>query len=739
MGSLTARADRAPGATPESVPYVAQSDDGGASLNLIVEGVHCPSCIHIIESTLLDLPGVIAARLNFSTRRLAVSWDPRKTSARDLIDALQDRGYRTVPFDPARLAAVSDREDKSLLRALGVAGFAAANVMLLSVAVWSGLASDMGAATRGLFHWISALIALPAMAYAGRPFFRSALGALRQGALNMDVPISLAVILAAGMSLFQTVTGGDQVYFDASVMLLFFLLVGRFLDRRMRTKAGFAAQNLLALRSVAAQVLDAEGRQRAVPVETLRPGMTVAVAAGERIPVDGILRRGRSEIDCSLVTGESLPQLAAPGDKVFAGTLNLGDALEVDVTAADDQTMLAEIVRLMEAAEQGRARYVRLADRVARVYAPAVHLLGLLTFAGWWLVAGAGWETALIYAIAVLIVTCPCALGLAVPAVQVVASGSLLRRGILIKAADGLERLAEVDTVVFDKTGTLTLGRPELTNKAEVPRADLALAAAMALSSRHPLSRAIVEAAGGLRAALPVSEIAGCGLKADIDGQEVRLGKRSWCGLPNTEDNNDEGSELWLVRPSALPVRFSFRDRLREDAPAVVRGLRQQGFDLRLLSGDRAAAVESVAKTLAIETWQAEADPADKIRLLESLAAEGRKVLMVGDGLNDAPALAAAHASLSPSTAADISQTSADFVFQGEALAPLLVTLKVAQRSRRLILQNFALAFFYNAIAVPLAMAGWVTPLIAALAMSASSIAVTSNALRLRLKPGGLG
>ncbi|MDX1400873.1 MAG: heavy metal translocating P-type ATPase, partial [Kiloniellales bacterium] len=649
------------------------------------------------------------------------------------------RGYKTKPFDPDRLSNLSEKESRALLRALGVAGFAAANVMLLSVSVWSGTASDMAATTQSLFHWVSALIALPAVAYAGQPFFRSALEALRRRVLNMDVPISLAVVLAAAMSLFQTISGGEDVYFDASVSLLFFLLLGRYLDRQMRARAGVAAENLLSLRAQAAKLIKPDGSREVVALEEITPGMRVAVAPGERFPIDGKVLEGRSDIDMSLINGESLPRNIEPGGAVFAGTTNLTGALEIEVTARDDETMLAEIVRLMEAAEQGRARYVRLADRFARIYAPGVHLLGLLTFLFWLTWGGAGWETSLINAIAVLIVTCPCALGLAVPAVQVVASGRLLARGILIKSADGLERLADIDCIVFDKTGTLTKGAPCLVDPEKIPEEDLELAASLALQSNHPLSRALVRAARPGTVSRNVKEVPGQGLLAECAEGEIRLGRRNWCGLEDREtaERTPVDMELWFKRPEKEAICFRFQDKLRSDVSAVMEQLRGEGYELWILSGDREAAVKAAAESLGIESWRAEATPGEKTALLEALSSEGKKVLMVGDGLNDAPALAAAHASLSPSDAADISQNSADLVFQGEKLAAVPEALATARRSRKLILQNFSLALFYNAIAVPLAMAGLVTPLIAALAMSASSIAVTGNALRLKIMGRG--
>jgi Cu2+-exporting ATPase len=709
-----------------------------------VQNVHCAGCIDKIESTLKDAPGVTAARVNLSTGRLHLAWRHGTADPARLVALVNGLGYPAAPFDPARLKNAGQDEERFLLRCLAVAGFAAANVMLLSVSIWAGAFSDMGPATRTLFHWLSALIALPAIVYAGRPFFRSALSALRARNLNMDVPISVAVLLASGMSLFETMHGGDHAYFDAAVTLVFFLLVGRYLDRRARGKAHAAAEHLLALSAKTATVIESGGTHRPTAVSDILPGMRVFAAAGDAIAVDGIVRVGTSQADTALVTGESLPARIAPGDKVFAGTINLDAPIEIDVTAAGDETLLAEIVRLMEAAEQGRAKYVRLADRVARLYAPVVHALALAAFLGWITLGGLAWQPALMIAVAVLIITCPCALGLAVPVVQVVASGRLLKRGILLKAADGLERLAKIDTVVFDKTGTLTMGRPALKDPERYESADLRIAAALARHSRHPLSRAVVRAgeeiAGGLPAltADAVRETPGRGLEGNVDGRPVRLGKGDWCNAENMSDKTDQTAEteLWLNNDGRLR-RFVFTDTLRADARAVVAALRADGYAVELLSGDREHAVAAVATETGIESWRASCLPREKVARLQALADAGRRVLMIGDGLNDAPALAAGYASMSPAGAADISQTAADVVFQGAALGPVAETLRIARRTDRLVKQNLALALLYNAVAIPLAVAGFVTPLIAAVAMSASSLTVIVNALRLRLGAPG--
>jgi P-type Cu2+ transporter len=701
------------------------------ALTLVVEGMHCGNCMRKVERTLQAVPGVAAARVNLSNGRAHVTTTPAGAELDALVEALRDVGFKAYELVEGATPAHS-AHDAAYLRRLGVAGFAASNIMLMSVAVWAGIASDMDASLKTLFHWLSAVVALPAVAYAGQPFFRSAARALRARQLNMDVPISLGVLLATGMSLYQTLRGSDHVYFDAAVTLLFFLLIGRYLDIAMRSRASSAAQNLLGLRATAATVVLPDGATQRLPTRDVLPGMRILVAAGERIPVDARVLCGAADVDESLITGESRPRHVEPGDLVYSGTISVTGSLETEALAGEENTLLADISRLMTAAEQARGRYVRLADRAARLYGPAVHLLGLSTFTGWMLL-GYGWEPALTAAVAVLIITCPCALALAVPAVQVVASGRLFGNGIILKAADGLERMAEVDTIVLDKTGTLTLGEPRLIDGEGIDDRALAQAGSLAVASRHPYSQAIVAAAKarGIAAATAsgVEEVAGAGLRYVSTKGETRLGSARFCGVD--QDAPGSGSTLWLRTPDGRVIPFHFTDPLRMDAAEVIERLASAGFHIEILSGDGRAAVAEAAHAIGIANWQAELKPADKIARIDQLKAEGRRVLMVGDGLNDAPALAAGHASLSPASAADISQTAADAVFQGERLAPIIEALLVAHGARRRALENFGIAIGYNFIFVPLAVVGLATPLIAAIAMSASSIAVTANALRL--------
>ncbi|MCT2559884.1 heavy metal translocating P-type ATPase [Tsuneonella sp. YG55] len=687
----------------------------------VVPGIKCAGCIGKIERELARLDGVAAVRVNFSARRVAVRHDPAM-SEDVLVAALAGIGFDAQPVTRAAPAA-DDAERRQLLRALAVAGFGMMNVMLLSVSVWSGAEG----ATRDLFHWLSALIAMPVIAYAGRPFFASAAKALRHGRTNMDVPISIGVLLATGLSLYEVVAGGEHAYFDGATMLLFFLLAGRALDAAMRGRTRAEIGALLSRMGRSAGIVQPDGGVRRVAAERIEPGMTMLVAAGESLAADGTVEAGHSAIDNAMLTGESRPEPVAPGTAVHAGTINLLQPLRVRVTAAAEDTAIAEIARLMEEAGQSRGRYVRIADRASRLYAPAVHSLAALSFAGWML-AGAGLHQALVVAIAVLIITCPCAMGLAVPAAQVVAAGALMKRGLLVKDGSALERLAEVDTVLFDKTGTLTMGEPQPCLDGLDP-ADRAIARALAQNSRHPLSRGLVralEATGVSPAPLErVEERAGEGVFGTARGIAVALCK-------GAEDGGAMTVTL-VVGERRMPVVFA--DGLRPDAGQSIRALGDMGLDSRILSGDRIEAVAPVARALGLFA-RGSAGPQAKLAELERLAAAGRRPLMVGDGLNDGPALAAAHASIAPGTASDVSQQAADAVFVGAGLMPVALGVRVARATMRVVRQNFAFAVLYNLLAVPLAIAGLVTPLIAAVAMSVSSLAVVLNSLRLAKAAG---
>lgn len=685
---------------------------------LVVPAMHCAGCMAKVERGLGALAGVAAVRVNLTARQVRVEHDPAVTIPA-LVDTLAQAGFSSQPRGEELTPPPS--AVKPLLAPLAVAGFACMNVMLMSVGIWSGA----DGATRDMFHWLSALIGVPAILIAGMPFFSSAWNALKRGTTNMDVPISIGVTLATALSLYETATGGAEAWFDGTLMLLLFLLAGRVLDAMMRDRARAGVDALLRQAAPGAMVLAREGAPEWLPASELVPGMTMRVAAGERLAADGEVVSGSSSFDQSLLTGESAPVPAAVGDVVLAGTLNLGSPVDVRVSAAGQGTTLAEIARLMEASGQVRSAYVRIADRASRLYAPAVHSLAALTFLGWML-AGAGVYQSLVYAIAVLIITCPCALGLAVPVAQVVACGALMKQGIMVKDGAALERIAGVDRALLDKTGTLTMGRalPDPAVLDALPPEAASVALGLASHSRHPLSRALVEAlaARGFKPAAldEVEEQAGHGLQALWGNRKVALRRpENASGIATALEI--AGEPVWLI---------PFADRLRPETSEALAQLRALKVEPSILSGDNHAAVADVARVTGL-TGQSGASPADKQDAIGRLQRAGHKVLMAGDGLNDGPALAAANASIAPGSASDVGRQAADFVFLGDALTAIPQAIRGSRRTMAVVRQNFVLAIGYNALAVPLAMAGYVTPLVAAAAMSSSSLIVIVNSLRL--------
>ena len=688
--------------------------EGVADHLLYLPDIHCPACLQSVERALTTLPGVLDARVNLTRKTARVHAPALADSA--LIEALAKAGHRAASADGAERP-----DDEDLVPRIGVAGFAMMNVMLLSVAVWSGAAG----ATESLFHLISAMIAVPAVIFSGRPFFVSAFRALSSGRLSMDVPIALAILLATGASAAAAVLGTEQHgWFDAALALTFFLLVGRYLDQTARRAARSAATHLAALEVEQAVRLNGQDEE-IVKASDLVIGDLILLRPGDRAPADGQIVEGLTDLDRSALTGETTPASAAPGDAVSAGEVTLSGQITLKVTAAGADTSLARIAAAIDLAENQRTRYASLADRAARAYAPVVHVLSAAAFLGWWAIADA--VRALDVAIAVLVITCPCALGLAVPAVSAISTGRLFKNGLLVKSNTALERLADIDTVVFDKTGTLTTGEPRLEGTFDPDT--LALAAGLARGSRHPLSRAIVKTAeeNGI-APITVEHLTerpGQGVEGRLGGQTVKLGKADWLGC-----EPGAGAEVWLSDGRSAPLRFGFQETLKADAEATVQTLRTAGYDVAMLSGDTPGAAARMGRTLGIEVALGGLTPADKLDWIEAKTSQGARILMVGDGLNDTAALAAAHASMAPGTALDASRNAADVVILGQGLSGVPETLANARLATRRMRQNIWLAGLYNVVSVPVALLGFATPLLAAIAMSTSSLTVTANAFR---------
>ncbi len=696
-------------------------------INLIVEGIHCGSCVWLIENTLKKQDTVLNARLNMSSRRLVLEWEGEKKLVKKLVDIIEKLGYKLIPFDEQ----VSENERKVteyfLLKCIAVSGFASMSIMMISLGVWAGnIDQSLGPYVRELMHWLSTIIAIPAIMYSGIPFFKSAWRAVLAKRSNMDVPISIAVIVSTLISLHQIYLQGEYTYYDAAVSLVFFLLIGRYLDLRARNKASERAQNII-LSQVRSVTLVQGDKLKLVELKKAKEGDIAFVAVGEKIPVDGVVIEGASEIDNSLITGETIPSAIKVGDYVNAGTVNLNSPIKIRITKIGDNTVLAEIIKLIEIAEQGKAKYVKIADKISSFYTPVVLSLSVITFCIWTFLE-VDFNDALLYAVSVLIITCPCALGLAVPVVQVVASSRLMAKGVLIKTPDALEKLSEIDTVVFDKTGTLTLGKPVWVNKSDFTTQEIKLISSIASHSKHPLSQAVFDNSLKLLA-VHAEEVRGMGLDAVHSNRKYKLGNRKFCEVDH--EVLDDKIEIWFKAPKQEAKRIILEDKLKDDAHDLVNWFKTLKMHPIMLSGDRRYVVSQIASKVGITSYKAEVRPVDKFHYLEDLNKQNHKVLMVGDGLNDSAALKAAHVSISPASAIDIAQTSSDIVIQGNKLWPVKDAYITAKFANKLVIQNFGLSLLYNVVTIPIAMAGFATPILAAIVMSLSSIMVVANSMRL--------
>jgi P-type Cu2+ transporter len=700
--------------------------NGVRQIALSVPQIHCGACIGTIEGAVAAMPSVRGVRVNLTARRMTFDYAETATDQQieDVIARMAKLGY-AAHTEGAR--ALDDPEFTRLIRALGVAGFSAMNIMLLSVSVWSGAEG----ATRDLFHWISALIAAPTILYSGRVFYASAFNALASRRLNMDVPIALAITLAFLMSLHQVGSGAEHAWFDAPVSLLFFLLAGRTADHYMRMRARGRISGLRRLMSKGAIVINSDGTRSHLTLDAVRPGMTLFIAAGERVPVDGTVISGSSDVDRSIVTGEAASLQVGSGSALESGVLNLTGPLTLEATADSASSFLSTMEQMVDEAGAAQGTYRRIADRAAQLYSPVVHITALASLIGWKL-AGADWSFALEVTVATLIITCPCALGLAVPMVHAVAAGRLSKSGVLLKDAAALERLAGIDSVVFDKTGTLTSGSPEVSGWTGDADA-LGHAALLAASSNHPYARGVALAftpSNHLRLGV-IREVPGSGVEArDASGRLWRFGSPGWALA--AKGDLPGAAAVVLSCDGRLSATFRFQERLRAGAAAAMTSLQKiAGLKVRIASGDDPERVGIIAARLGVETFEGRLKPADKIALIGRERALGHKVLMVGDGINDAPALAAADVSMAPASASDIGRSASSLVFLNQSLLAVADAVMISRRANRLVLQNFALAIGYNIFAVPLAIAGYATPLLAAVAMSTSSIIVVANAMRL--------
>jgi Cu2+-exporting ATPase len=696
--------------------------------SLIVEGIQCGSCVWLIENTLKSEKKIIFSRVNISTQRLSLHWKGKKDDIYQLVNIVSKLGYTLLPDSEDEVEDRSQQQEAFLLKSIAVSGFATIQLMMIVMGIWyANIYGSMGPYTKELLHLFAMLIAIPSVLYSGLPFYRSAYKAIRHFRSNMDIPISIGVIATVAISISEYIRGGEYTYFDSAVMLIFALLIGRYLDLKARNNAMEKARELI-LRQSRSVTLFENGQLKLVSINKTKIGDIIYVGVGEKIPVDGRVIEGNSEVDNSIISGETLPLAVNSGDEVYSGTINVMAPIKIEVKKLGDSTLLGEIIKLIENAEQGRAKFVRIADRISALYTPAVLTFSVFTFIIWVLL-GETVNNSILNAVAVLIITCPCALGLAVPVVQILASSRLLNQGIYLKSADALERFGKIEIIIFDKTGTLTKGKPHLINLNDISFENKKLIASLAAYSKHPLCSVINSEYIGELIDLSVIEEKGMGLEAQLNGEIIRLGNREWCSIDLAEEA-DIYTEMWFKRGDQLPVRLKFSDILRDEAKDVINALKSFGYELWILSGDRDVVVRSVAIELGVANYLAECRPQEKYKFIEELENQNKHVLMIGDGLNDSPAMRKAYASASPSNALDITQNFADIVFRKD-LASVIESLKVAKKSDILVKQNFIISILYNILSIPIAAIGIITPLTAALAMSLSSICVIMNSLRL--------
>lgn len=709
------------------------------SVTLMVQGLHCAACVWLIENILKKQKSVSLARVNLSQKTLKIMWQGEVDYGNQLAHLISQIGYKLLPFDAEILQRAEKKYDDTILRAMAVAGFGAGNIMLLSISLWFSDSLDMGPRTHNLLQFFSCLIAIPVLLYSSRPFFSSALKSIKAGYPNMDLPISLAIVLASCVSILQMMKNANHIYFDSVVMLIFFLLIGRYLDLKARKKAFEIASEFTLLSASFGRVL-IDDKIVTLPIKKIEKDMILLVAAGEKIAADGFVIEGESEVDNSMINGESLPQKIMKNCAVFAGTINITEPLKIRVSKAQNESLMAQILEFVQIAQDKKNSYVRLADSLAKFYTPTIHILAILTFAFWF---KNGFEIALMNATAVLIITCPCALALAVPIVQTIAISRFIKRGILIKSGEALEKISQIDIIIFDKTGSLTLGKPRLKaikflDGRELNEVQknyyLQIAASLSARSRHIISRAISNAFAGNIIALDAKEERGFGLVAKLEEKELRLGKKDFCLIKNNFNAEILENNLLncFLKIGDEELILLFEDRLKEDASDVILALKKQNKKIILLSGDLENPVKKIASDLKIDEFYFEKNPLQKAEFLQNLKAQNKKFIMVGDGINDAPSLALADVSISFSSASDIAQNIADIVICNEKLQPILQLKKDSQKSLHLMKQNLIIALIYNIFALPFAFLGHVTPLFAALAMSSSSLLVLFNSLRMR-------
>jgi len=708
---------------------------------LILEGIVCAACVWLNERHVNALPGVLEFRVNYSTHRARVRWDEQQTKLSEILTAITAIGYIAHPFDPSRQEALQKRERAVALRRLAVAGLFSMQVMMLAVGLYVGEYQGMEDWIWEFLRWICLILTVPVVTYSAQPFYIAAWRDLRNRQLGMDAPVSLAILAAFAASVWHTWIGSGEVYYDSVTMFVFFLLTGRFLEMNARHRAGQISEALVRMLPATATRLDDHGVEVIVPIAELGPGDRALVRPGETIPADGRVEEGASSVDESLLTGESLPLPKHISETVIGGSVNVESPLVMRIEKVGVDTVLSAIVRLLDRAQGEKPRLALLADRIAGGFIAVLLVVATVVFSAWWSLSD--FDTAFRITLSVLVVTCPCALSLATPTAIVAATGTLTRMGLLTTRGHALETLARATHIIFDKTGTLTFGRPQVTAVEPMsslePQQCLVLAAALERGSEHPVGRALAEAAGlGVPTATELHNTPGSGIEGWIDGRRYRIGQPAFVvalsGAAVVEKDDLDAASTWVALGDehGLLAWFQLSDALRPGAAKAVAALQARGLAVELLSGDRAEAVDHIAREVGIASAQGGMSPQDKLERLQALQRQGATVAMVGDGVNDAPVLAAAQISLAMGSGTQLAHATADMILLSEKLEHLPAGVDMARRTLVIMRENFAWAIGYNLIALPLAAGGWLTPWMSAIGMSFSSLLVVVNALRLR-------
>ncbi len=724
----------------DNANFATQLEENKFEIVLALDGLHCAACVWLIENLLKKEEKVYFVRINLTKKYLKLRWSGEKQDINQIILPIIRIGYKVFLFDEEFIEEQEKRSGSDLIKRLAVAGFGAGNIMLISIILWFYKTEEIGTATKNFLHLLSALIALPTIIYASKPFFHSAFLAIRNKRSNMDIAISVAIFLACVTSFFQSLNSAQHIYFDSATMLCFFLLIGKYLDLKARKKVFQASKEFAFLNSNYARIINENNVSKIIAAREVKKGQIILVALGEKVACDGILIDEMGEFDNSIISGESLPQTISKNQEVFAGAVNLGPNVRIRVSKAQNESLTAKIKAIIENCENYKGKYVRICDKISVFYTPIVHILALATFSFWYFIKSSLFEDSIVNAVSTLIITCPCALALAVPIAQSLAISSFLKNSILLKSGEIIEKINGAKIFIFDKTGSLTYGKPKITKfyclNREISKTEesefLKIAASLAVKSNHPVSKAIFEYYNNQIIDLNVIEENGHGLKSFYLEKTLKIGKADFVftkeyALKKVE--NDKQKTFFRCGDDFFV--FYYEDILKSDAGDVISELKKLGKRVILLSGDEKEIVTKTAFELGIDEYFYEKNPIEKTKILQNLKNEQGKIVMIGDGVNDSACLALSDIAISFFSAASISQNSADVIIQNLNLSPILQILKISKQSLKIIKQNLAFSLTYNLLAIPFAFLGFVTPLVAALAMSLSSLVVVLNSLRI--------